>query len=305
MKVKKFFKGFMAAALTVTMMVMPVSMVKAAEVTVTSGASTYTFSQEPVAAFEVTGWRNRPIILYVLPVGTTVHSQVGSSEWVNTVYATEVDDNLVRILDDSGLSESKWEGRTYGGADRFSDGSPYLRLDEIYHSDIAGGDAIYAMENRGRENIVYSGGTVYMEHIEWTENGFDITVIPEIFARIGCSAVQIPVADALAMDNANVQIDAANTQAQAAQQAAEAAQVQADAQVAQQAADVQARITAQPSSTAVSQGTYTVEADDNLCKIAQKVYGDMKAWREIYKANSIIKDDYVIYKGQVLVIPIR
>ena len=54
MIVKKFLKGFMAAALAVTMAVTPVSSVKAAEVTVTSGASTYTFSQEPVAAFVVT-----------------------------------------------------------------------------------------------------------------------------------------------------------------------------------------------------------------------------------------------------------
>ena len=37
MIVKKFLKGFMAAALAVTMAVMPVSSVKAAEVTVTSG----------------------------------------------------------------------------------------------------------------------------------------------------------------------------------------------------------------------------------------------------------------------------
>ena len=316
MKVKKFLKGFMAAALAVTMAVTPVSAVKAAEVTVTSGASTYTFSQEPVAAFLVTGWRSNPIILYCVPKGTTVHSQAGSSEWEKTVYATEVDYNLIKIWDDSGLSESEWEGEISGGADRENQ-SPYLRLSEIYHSDIAGVDAVYVMENVGREVIMHNNGYVMNGGTEWTENGFDITAIPEIFALSGGSAVQIPVADALAMDNANVQLDTASTQtadaqAQAAQQAADAqaAQQAADAQAAaqaQQAADAaaQAQITAQPDSTAVSQGTYTVEANDNLCKIAQKVYGDMKAWREIYKANPIIKDDYVIYKGQVLVIPAR
>lgn len=332
MKVKKFLKGFMAAALAVTMAVTPVSAVKAAEVTVTSGASTYTFSQEPVAAFLVTGWRDyQPFILYCVPKGTTVHSQAGSSEWEKMVYATEIDYNLIEIWDDSELSESEWEGKISGGADR-EDQSPYLRLNEIYHSDITGFDAVYVMENVGREVIMHNNGYVMNGGTEWTENGFDITAIPEIFALNGATAVQIPVADALAMDNANVQLDTASTQtadaqaqadALAAQQAAEAqaaaqaqadvqaadaaAQAQADALAAQQAADAaaQAQITAQPDSTAVSQGTYTVEANDNLCKIAQKVYGDMKAWREIYKANPIIKDDYTIYKGQVLVIPAR
>ena len=308
MKVKKFLKGFMVAALAVTMAVTPVSAVKAAEVTVTSGASTYTFSQEPIAAFLVTGWRDyQPFILYCVPKGTTVHSQAGSSEWEKMVYATEIDYNLIEIWDDSELSESEWEGKISGGADR-EDQSPYLRLNEIYHSDIAGFDAVYVMENVGREVIMHNNGYVMNGGTEWTENGFDITAIPEIFALNGATAVQIPVADALAMDNANVQLDTASTQtadaqAQAAQQAADA---QAAAQ-AQQAADAaaQAQITAQPDSTAVSQGTYIVEANDNLCKIAEKVYGDRKAWKEIYKANPTIKSDYVIYRGQVLVIPAR
>jgi len=311
MKVKKFLKGFMVAALAVTMAVTPVSAVKAAEVTVTSGASTYTFSQEPIAAFLVTGWRDyQPFILYCVPKGTTVHSQAGSSEWEKMVYATEIDYNLIEIWDDSELSESEWEGKISGGADR-EDQSPYLRLNEIYHSDIAGFDAVYVMENVGREVIMHNNGYVMNGGTEWTENGFDITAIPEIFALNGATAVQIPVADALAMDNANVQLDTASTQtadaqAQAAQQAADAqaAQQAADAQAAQQAA-AQAQITAQPDSTAVSQGTYIVEANDNLCKIAEKVYGDRKAWKEIYKANPTIKSDYVIYRGQVLVIPAR
>lgn len=51
-------------------------------------------------------------------------------------------------------------------------------------------------------------------------------------------------------------------------------------------------------------GTYTVERGDYLCKIAQKIYGDSKLWRIIYEANSdVIKDNYIIWANQVLVIP--
>lgn len=323
MKVKKFFKGLMAVALAVTMAVTPVSAVKAAEVTVTSGASTYTFSQEPVAAFLVTGWKDYPIILYVLPKDTQVHSQ---SDWEIGVYGTEMVSNMDYnpIWKWTDGTESERNGKVCGEAWRDSEGLPYLGLGEIYHNDVSGVDAIFVMESIGPEDVYFNNGQIKGVNTQYTENGFDITVIPEIFAGIGGSAVQIPVAYALAMDNANVQLDTANTQtadaqaqadalaaqqaaeAQAAQQAADAAaqaQAQADALAADAAA--QAQITAQPDSTAVSQGTYTVEANDNLCKIAEKVYGDRKAWKEIYKANPTIKSDYVIYRGQVLVIPAR
>ena len=50
--------------------------------------------------------------------------------------------------------------------------------------------------------------------------------------------------------------------------------------------------------------TYTVERNDNLSKIAKKVYGDERLWRVIYNANSgTVKSDYIIYRGQVLAIP--
>ena len=341
MIVKKFLKGFMAAALAVTMAVTPVSSVKAAEVMVTSGASTYTFSQEPVAAFVVTGWIERSIILYCVPKGTQVHSQAGSSEWTKNIFATEeIPNDYKPVFYEGNYMENEENGKVDGEATR-EDGSPYLRLSEIYHSDIAGFDAVYVMENVGVKSVMLNSGQAMNGHYEWTEDAFDITVIPEVFALSGASAVQIPVADALAMDNANIQLDTANTQtaeaqaqaaqaeALSAQQAAEA-QAQAEALSAQQAAEAAAQAQAeaqqaaeaaaqaqaeaqqaaaqvqpQPSITSASQGTYTVEANDNLCKIAQKVYGDMKAWREIYKANPTIKDDYVIYKGQVLVIPTR
>lgn len=52
------------------------------------------------------------------------------------------------------------------------------------------------------------------------------------------------------------------------------------------------------------QGTYTVEKNDNLCKISKKLFGSEKFWREIYNANSaLVKDNYLIYAGQILTIP--
>lgn len=51
-------------------------------------------------------------------------------------------------------------------------------------------------------------------------------------------------------------------------------------------------------------GTYTVEKDDCLRKIAKKIYGDEELWKRIYDANSgVVKSNYIIYKGQVLTIP--
>ncbi len=213
MIVKKFLKGFMAAALAVTMAVTPVSSVKVAEVTVTSGASTYTFSQEPVAAFLVTGWKERSIILYCVPKGTQVHSQAGSSEWTKKIFATEyVPNDYKPVFYDGNYMENEENGKVDGESTREEDGSPYLRLSEIYHSDIAGFDAVYVMENVGEKSVMLNGGQVIDVHHEWTEDAFDITVIPEIFALSGATAIQIPVADALAMDNANIQLDTANTQ---------------------------------------------------------------------------------------------
>lgn len=322
MKVKKFLKGLMAAALAVTMAVTPVSAVKAAEVTVKAGAATYAFSETPVAAFVVTGFfvndegESYTTIFYCVPEGTKISAQnnLGICEQIFANEGVGYDGSLEVFRMDSSYKHDIGESVSCGHANSLQryNNLPYVWFTEFYQEDLAGDDSILV--------------TIYTE-------GDDLSVIPELFAGNGATAVQIPVADALAMNNANVQLDTANTQtadaqaqadalaaqaqaqadALAAQQAADAqaaAQVQADAQAAaqaQQAADaaVQAQITAQPDSTAVSQGTYTVEANDNLCKIAEKVYGDRKAWKEIYKANPTIKSDYVIYKGQVLVIPAR
>lgn len=50
--------------------------------------------------------------------------------------------------------------------------------------------------------------------------------------------------------------------------------------------------------------TYTVEQGDNLCKIARKVYGNEKYWKDIYNANANqVKKGYLIYKGQVFTLP--
>lgn len=52
--------------------------------------------------------------------------------------------------------------------------------------------------------------------------------------------------------------------------------------------------------------TYTVERGDNLCKIAEKIYGDRDLYTLIYEANKdVIKKNYVIFANQVLVIPAR
>lgn len=63
-------------------------------------------------------------------------------------------------------------------------------------------------------------------------------------------------------------------------------------------------VAAPVSSVKAAEGTYTVEKDDYLKKIAKKVYGDENLWKVIYDANSnVIKSNYIIYKGQVLTIP--
>ncbi len=317
MIVKKFLKGFMAAALAVTMAVTPVSSVKAAEVTVTSGASTYTFSQEPVAAFVVTGFNGwRPFTLYCISEGTQIHSnsQIGDGYWRANRIAYDGDEYGFGNMEDT-YSESEYNQSWKGGAFRDAYAGRCMYMYGVYHSNDPDVDERWYHSKSIESDEIF----VVSTDSWWDNEVFDITVIPEVFALSGASAVQIPVADALAMDNANIQLDTANTQtaeaqAQAAQAEALAAQAtQAEAQQAAEAAaqaqaeaqQAAAQVQPQPSITSASQGTYTVEANDNLCKIAQKVYGDMKAWREIYKANPTIKDDYVIYKGQVLVIPTR
>ena len=50
--------------------------------------------------------------------------------------------------------------------------------------------------------------------------------------------------------------------------------------------------------------TYTVVAGDSLSKIAKKIYGDGRRWKEIFEANKdTIKNPDLIHPGQVLKIP--
>ncbi len=59
-----------------------------------------------------------------------------------------------------------------------------------------------------------------------------------------------------------------------------------------------------PVHAAEGQSTYTVEKHDNLCKIAKKLTGNERFWRDIFNANrGIVKEGYLIYPGQVLTIP--
>jgi len=50
--------------------------------------------------------------------------------------------------------------------------------------------------------------------------------------------------------------------------------------------------------------TYEVKPGDSLSKIAKHVYGDAKAWKQIFEANTgILKDPDTILPGQKLKIP--
>lgn len=50
--------------------------------------------------------------------------------------------------------------------------------------------------------------------------------------------------------------------------------------------------------------SYTVQPNDSLGKISQKVYGSAKKWKKIFEANSdTLKSPDKIYAGQVLKIP--
>lgn len=325
MKVKKFMKGLLAAALAVTMAVTPVSNVKAAEVTVTSGPSTYTFSDDPAAAFVVSNWYfNDPITLFFLREGTFVYSQLGSSLWqadklindgpelgVETRiwrfpydstesydYASDVSEENQENINishgmfgdgvyrDSGIAytnEIDWiadDGWVHYKTVSVGDNLPVVVVREIYHADVPEPDAIY---------------------VTLIKSDDEIALAKEALAYTGATVEQIPVADALASNNANVQTNTADTQA------SNNANVQTntvDTEATEtQIIESQAQVT---NTTSVSQDTYTVEAGDNLCKIAKKVYGDAKAWKDIYDANSnIIKGNYILHKGQVLVIPAR
>lgn len=49
---------------------------------------------------------------------------------------------------------------------------------------------------------------------------------------------------------------------------------------------------------------YIVEKNDNLSKISKKLTGKEDYWRDIYNANSaVVKNNYIIYTGQHLIIP--
>ena len=50
--------------------------------------------------------------------------------------------------------------------------------------------------------------------------------------------------------------------------------------------------------------TYTVQAGDNLTKIARHVYGDGNKWKAIFEANKDrIKNPDLIHPGDVLTLP--
>lgn len=309
MKVKKLMKGLIAAALAVTMAITPITSSYAQEVTVTSGPSTYTFYDMPVAAFEVTGLGLDPytykrvaneevkltplentFILYCIrdynfdtSENAWIHSQPGSSEWVCNSYinySSGFRDSKPYIeANPNGcftfMYERKEEDQSFGFLQDMN--GTNMAFTEIYHADAPQSDAIYVT-------------TVWDDDRDW-EACF--AAISRAFQAAGATIVQIPVADALARNNVIVSQNDAATQAADQSQAETQAQAEAQSQVVQ-------------NTTSTAQSTYTVERGDNLCKIAKKVYGDPNAWKIIYDANSnIIKSGYILFKGQVLVIPAR
>ena len=67
-------------------------------------------------------------------------------------------------------------------------------------------------------------------------------------------------------------------------------------------------VTAKVDTTAevVGEQQYTVQAGDNLSKIAKHLLGDANAWKKIFDANSDVLDNPdKIKPGQVLKIPSR
>lgn len=305
MKVKKLMKGLMVAALAVTMAVTPITSSYAQEVTVASGPSTYTFYDMPIAAFEVTGLELDPytykraaneevkltpsentFILYCIrdynfdtSEKAWIHSQPGSSEWICNHYinySSGFRDSKPYIeANPNGcftfMYERKEEEQSFGFLQDMN--GTNMAFTEIYHADAPQSDAIYVT-------------TVWDDDRDW-EDCF--AAISRAFQASGATIVQIPVADALARNNVAVSQNDVTAEAQAAAQAEAQAQSQ----------EVQ-------NTTNTTQSTYIVEHGDNLCKIAKKVYGDPKAWKTIYDANSdIIKSGYILFKGQVLTIPAR
>lgn len=68
----------------------------------------------------------------------------------------------------------------------------------------------------------------------------------------------------------------------------------------------EAEVPVTPEQPTITPTSYTVERGDNLCKIAEKIYGDRDLYTLIYEANKdVIKKNYVIFANQVLVIPVR
>jgi len=290
----KYMKGLLATALVVTMAVTPSVYAAAAEATVTSGSSTYIFEEMPIAAFEVTGLGVDPyayekfdavsltpaantFILWCIPYGSDVYSAPGSNgAWVsnlyNVGYANADNGQEYSYLEMNTLYTDSYATNEYNQSEYGFGGhsQEYIEFTELFHVGESPKDTIYVID-------------------PWEDQ--DITWIPAIFGQLGATAVPISVTDALAKSNGvSVQSDATVETAQETVQAtAETAQIQV----------TQPQITTTP-------GIYVVEPNDNLSQIAQKVYGDRKAWKDIYNANSdVIKNDYIIYKGQVLTIPTR
>lgn len=298
MKVTKFLKGLLAAVLAVTVAVTPASLVKADSYEVLFAPSTESIDDDNVCVLrnpihDNLADKNNIIRLFFVEDEPEYKYVTGNEEL----------GYLSCYLAKSNWDDSCWDtllAQKYDFKSSFTDavnGSDYAISRNSL--DATGTGALYLYINPlGISNL-----DEYREFIK----GYYLFVID----GTGNVKYKVPFYDLNCLieggvGNADITYtNQSTTIADTQSQAAVEAQTAQAASEAQQAAEAQAQITAQTNTTAVSQDTYTVEANDNLCKIAQKVYGDMKAWREIYKANPVIKDDYIIYKGQTLIIPAR
>lgn len=302
-----------SVALAAAVAMAPEMTAKAAEVTVTTGSFTWTLSEMPVAAFEVTGfgavdWMNsdvfisyEPFILYCVPEGTEVSSQSefcyyeadisgGRDTW--RIQATRYGN---KYMDPSNRVSETFSYRQFWKADAAQQyGYGYTcRFQKLYPASVSETDAVYGVKD-----------SIFVMAVR-VEDGLD--GLSEVFARAGATLTSISVEDALARSGQAVPEISVPTIDETAQMTTDETTNVTDQMTTDEADQVTADETPQVAQVIVSdQTTYTVEAGDNLCKIAKKVYGDEQGYMDIYNANiNIIKSNYMIYKGQVLIIPAR
>jgi len=269
---KRVLSGLLSLAAAATLAIAPVSPVEAAGTTITVGSEDYTLSEMPVAAYEVTKvfdpYDETPYILYSVPANTTVSSRTNG---VGMIGGYDLSGNA---------NDGVW---CNGGPMDYSYEKKVLNVSDFQTGGSVENGEYYIFMISMSADLDYPVDEIYLMEV----GKVDITVLSEAVALCGGTITELPVADAIA-----------KSAGQAVPQDATVTTPMPE----NPAVDVPA------SNTVVTPtpGTYIVERNDNLWKIAAKVYGDGEAWRDIYNANSnVVKNNYIIYTGQVLIIPAR